>query len=65
MSATNKRGTLPPEVITGIINKQIETIESLVKLNKLTLDVLSQYINVEGYERMMSEILDGDDVIIE
>ena len=65
MSETNKREILLPEVVTGILNKQIETIESLVKLNRLTLDVLSQYINVEGYERMMSEILDGDDVIIE
>lgn len=65
MSETNKREILLPEVVTGIMNKQIETIESLVKLNRLTLDVLSQYINVEGYERMMSEILDGDDVIIE
>ena len=65
MSETNKREILLPEVVTGIMNKQIETIESLVKLNRLTLDVLSQYINVEGYERMMSEILDGDDAIIE
>ena len=65
MSETNKREILLPEVVTGIMNKQIETIESLVKLNRLTLDILSQYINIEGYEQMMSKILDGDDAIIE
>lgn len=64
MSEASKRGTLPPElsVITEIVTRQQETIESLVRLNKATLDLLSQHINVEDYEIKLSRILDGDDL---
>ena len=64
MSEASKRGTLPPDlsVITEIVTRQQETIESLVRLNKATLDLLSQYINVEDYEIKLSRILDGDDL---
>lgn len=64
MSEASKRGTLPPDlsVITEIVTRQQETIESLVRLNKATLDLLSQHINVEDYEVKLSRILDGDDL---
>ncbi len=64
MSEASKRGTLPPDlsVITEIVTRQQETIESLVRLNKATLDLLSQHINVEDYEIKLSRILDGDDL---
>ena len=64
MSEASKRGTLPPDlsVITEIVTRQQETIESLVRLNKATLDLLSQHINVEDYEINLSRILDGDDL---
>lgn len=66
MSEANKREILlPNELNTELITKLTEIIEDLVKLNKLTIDVLSQHVNVEAYERMMSQILEGDDVIIE
>ena len=66
MSEANKRETLlPNELNTELIIKLTEIIEDLVKLNRLTIDVLSQHVNVESYERMMSQILNGDDVIIE
>lgn len=45
--------------------KQLEIIESLVALNKKTLNLLSQYINVEEYEHMLSRITEGYDVIID
>jgi len=64
VSEASKRGTLPPDlsVITEIVTRQQETIESLVRLNKATLDLLSQHINVEDYEIKLSRILDGDDL---
>lgn len=64
MSEASKRGTLPPDlsVITEIVTRQQETIESLARLNKATLDLLSQHINVEDYEIKLSRILDGDDL---
>lgn len=64
MSEASKRGSLPPDlsVITEIVTRQQETIESLVRLNKATLDLLSQHINVEDYEIKLSRILDGDDL---
>ena len=66
MSEANKREILlPNELNTELITKLTEIIEDLVKLNKLIIDVLSQHVNVEAYERMMSHILEGDDVIIE
>ena len=66
MSEANKRETLLPDKLnTELIIRLQEIIESLVNLNKLTIDVLAQYINVEAYEKMMSQILSGNDVIIE
>ena len=72
MSEANKRETLLPEIESGQINlnnelltRMLEIIESLTNLNQLTIDVLSQYINVDNYERMMAKILEGNDVIIE
>ena len=67
MSEASKRGTLPPDlsVITEIVTRQQETIESLVRLNKVTLDLLSQHINVEEYELKLSHVLEGDDLIFD
>ena len=66
MSEANKRETLLPDKLNPeLIIRLQEIIESLVNLNKLTIDVLAQYINVETYEKMMSQILSGNDVIIE
>lgn len=69
MSNASKREILLPDEMKVTINellmKQCEIIESLVQLNKTTLDLLSQYMNVEEYELAMARILDGDDVIIE
>ena len=66
MSEAKKRETLLPDKLnTELIIRLQEIIESLVNLNKLTIDVLAQYINVETYEKMMSQILSGNDVIIE
>ena len=66
MSEANKRETLLPDTLnTELISRFQEIIESLVKLNKLTIDVLAQYINVTAYEQMMDQILSGNDVIIE
>lgn len=60
MSAANKRENLLP-----LIEKQSEIFESLVQLNKFTLDLLSQYTAVDEYEHMLDRIQKGDDVIIE
>lgn len=68
MSEANKRETLLPEINdlnNELLTRMLEVIESLTKLNQLTIDVLSQYVNVENYERMMAKILEGNDVIIE
>ena len=71
MSEANKRENLLPYDTEGqtlnseLLNRMLEIIESLTKLNQLTIDVLSQYINIEEYERMMAKILEGNDVIIE
>ena len=43
--------------------KMIEVMEYLVKLNKTTLNLLSQYMNVEEYEEVLMKITSGDDVI--
>lgn len=43
--------------------KMIEVMEDLVKLNKKTLNLLSQHMNVEEYEEILSKITSGDDVI--
>ena len=59
MSEANKRETLLP-----ILDKQQEVIESLVMLCKELLNLLSQHISVEDYEHMLSQITQGDDVII-
>ncbi len=71
MSEANKRENLLPYDTEGqtlnseLLNRMLEIIESLTKLNQLTIDVLSQYINIDEYERMMAKILEGNDVIIE
>lgn len=66
MSEASKREILlPDELNTELITKLQEIIESLVKLNKLTISVLAQHINITAYEHMMDQILSGDDVIIE
>lgn len=71
MSGANKRENLLPYDTEGqtlnseLLNRMLEIIESLTKLNQLTIDVLSQYINIDEYERMMAKILEGNDVIIE
>ena len=64
MSEASKRGNLPPDINTvlEIVNRQQEIIENLVRMNKSTLDLLSQHINVEEYELTLSHILDGDDL---
>lgn len=59
MSEANKRETLLP-----LLDKQQEVIESLAKLCKELLNLLSQHISVEDYEHMLSQITQGDDVII-
>lgn len=59
MSEANKRETLLP-----LLDKQQEVIESLVKLCKELFNLLSQHISVEDYEHMLSQITQGDDVII-
>lgn len=59
MSEANKRETLLP-----LLDKQQEVIENLVKLCKELLNLLSQHISVEDYEHMLSQITQGDDVII-
>ena len=64
MSEANKRGTLPPDKLS-VLYKQSEIIESLADLNRTLIDILTQHINVEEYEIMLSRILNGDDVIIE
>lgn len=43
--------------------KIIEVMEDLVKLNKTTLNLLSQYMNVEEYEEILTKITSGDDAI--
>ena len=48
-----------------LIIKQQEIIESLVKLNKVTVNLLSQYTSVDEYEYKLRQILQGNDVIIE
>ena len=66
MSEASKREILLPDTLnTELITRLQEIIESLVKLNKLTIDVLAQYINVTAYEQMMDQILSGNDVITE
>ncbi len=43
-----------------IILKQQEIIESLVNLNRQTLNLLSQYMSIEDYESALAKILQGD-----
>ena len=65
MSAANERGILPPQIYVELINKQQDIIDSLVKLNRITVNELAQHVNVESYDQMISRILDGNDIIIE
>ncbi len=63
--AKQKRGILPPEEdMEELVTKQLEIIESLVQLNKVTLNLLAQYMSVEEYEYLLAKITNGDDVII-
>ena len=43
-----------------IILKQQEIIESLVNLNRQTLNLLSQYMSIEDYESALVKIMQGD-----
>ena len=65
MSEANERGILPPQVCMELISKQQDIIDSLVKLNRITVNELAQHVNVENYDQMISRILDGNDIIIE
>ena len=47
-----------------LIFKLEEIIEDLVKLNKVTINLLAQYTNVNEYEEKLKKITQGDDVII-
>lgn len=59
MSVTSERETLLP-----IVERQQEIIESLTELNKVTINLLSQYMSVEEYEYKLRHIRQGEDVII-
>ena len=59
MSEASKRENLLP-----IIEKQQEIIEDLTRLNKVTINLLSQFISVEEYEYKLRQIRNGNDVII-
>ncbi len=51
--------------MTELVTKLWEIVESLTELNKKTMDLLSQYTDVEEYERDLAQILEGNDVIID
>ena len=53
------------ELNIELITKLQEIIDSLVELNKRILSLLAQHESVEKYGRMMSEILSGNDVIMD
>lgn len=64
-SEAKERGILPPDkIMEDLIVKLEEIIEDLVKLNKVTLHFLAQYMSVEEYEEKLKRITSGDDVII-
>ena len=46
-----------------LIIKLTEIIEDLVKLNKVTINLLAQYMSVEEFEEKLKKITSGDDVI--
>ena len=48
-----------------LISKLWEIIESMAQLNKKTLELLSQYTDVEEYEYLLDRILEGNDEIID
>ena len=50
--------------LSFLLAKELEVIESLVCLNKHTLNILSQYTSVEEYEHKLSQITQGDDVAV-
>lgn len=50
--------------LNQIITKQAEIIESLTWLDKKLIDLLSQYTEVEEYERKLNSVLSGNDEII-
>jgi len=51
--------------MTELVTKLWEIVESLTELNKKTMDLLSQYTDIEEYERDLAQILEGNDVIID
>ena len=51
--------------MTELVTKLWEIVESLTELNKKTMDLLSQYTDIEAYERDLAQILEGNDVIID
>ncbi len=51
--------------MTELVAKLWEIVESLTELNKKTMDLLSQYTDVEEYEHDLAQILEGNDVIID
>lgn len=50
--------------LNQIITKQAEIIESLTWFDKKLIDLLSQYTEVEEYERKLNSVLSGNDEII-
>lgn len=48
-----------------LLTKEIEIIESLVRFSKMIIDLLSQHVDVEEYEHMLSQITQGDDIEID
>ena len=50
--------------MTELVAKLWEIVESLTELNIKTMDLLSQYTDVEEYEHDLAQILEGNDVII-
>lgn len=47
-----------------LLIKLTEIIEDLVKLNKVTINLLAQYMSVEEFEEKLKKITSGDDVIL-
>lgn len=64
MSVSEQEGILPlHENMEELMIKLVEVLEDLIKLNKITINLLAQYMNVEEYEEILTKITSGDDVI--
>lgn len=61
---SKKRGLPLKKDMDELIFKLEEIIEDLVKLNKVTINLLAQYTEVNEYEEKLKKITQGDDVII-